>query len=77
MNATPFLQFAGYVGVAVLAVLGNHFFGLPDTQTTVAVVFSALTALGVTRVAATTTAQSKQPTPPSTTTTRVGRQETP
>lgn len=63
VNTTPFLQYAGYVGVAALAVLGNHFFGLPDTQTTVLLIGGALTALGYSRVSASTTAQSA-PLPP-------------
>lgn len=40
------LQYVGYIGVAVLAVLGNHFYGIPDNQLTASLVTAVLTILG-------------------------------
>jgi hypothetical protein len=57
MNATPVLEYVGYVAVAVLAALGNRFLGIPDTQTTVLVIGGVLTALGIVKVTAVTSVQ--------------------
>lgn len=46
----PVLEYLGYVAVAILAVLGNRFLGVPDTQTTALIVGGVMTALGVVKV---------------------------
>lgn len=46
----PILEYVGYVAVAILAVLGNKFLGVPDVQTTALIVGGVMTALGIVKV---------------------------